>query len=165
MTRSIFLFILSGILSIVTFYFKSEHSIDYHFVIPVGLYFIAATLLAFRPRVEMKEKLLFVGLALLVWLVLFSVSFNLLFPIIAPISGALGAWVVCILCGKYLEIEIPKKWPVILSGFIATLLGLLFMVAVKKLQEETFPIVLNAGVITGLWQVGVGWQLLKSQKD
>ena len=56
-------------------------------------------------------------------------------------------------------IVLPKSDPQ-----IAALLGVLFMIAVRGLPKETFTIGLKAGVLTGLWQVGVGGQMIRLLK-
>ena len=157
MTRTILLFTFSAVLSIATFYFKSEHSLDIYLVIPVGLYFIIAYFLSFQPKVETSEKLRFAGLALLVWLVLFAISYNLLFFIIAPLAGGLGAWLIFLLSKKYLGMHLKKPWHIILTGVGASLLGIGFMILVK----QSASIGIKAGVLTGLWQVGVGRMIAK----
>lgn len=161
MVKAILFFSFSAILSVVTFYHKSEHSLDLDLAILVGLYFIAALLLAFRPRVSWDALLQFAGLALAVWLVLFSLSYNLLFFVIAPIAGGLGAWLACWLARRFLEFPPLRPARAVVVGVVAVLLGLLFMVVVRELPKETFTIGLKAGVITGLWQVGVGLQLAR----
>ena len=164
MTRAILLFSLSAILSVVTFYQKSEHSLDIELAIPVGLYFITALLLSIQPKVDWTEQLQFAGLALLVWLVLFSVSYNLLFFAIAPVAGGLGAWLTCWLGRRFLGFSWPRLSPIVITGVLAALLGVLFMIAVRGLPKDTFTIGLKAGVLTGLWQVGVGWQMIRLLK-
>ena len=165
MTRAIFLFSLSAILSVVTFYQKSEHSLDIELAIPVGLYFITALLLSIQPKVDWTEQLQFAGLALLVWLVLFSVSYNLLFFAIAPVAGGLGAWLTCWLGRRFLGFSWPRLSPIVITGVLAALLGVLFMIAVRGLPKDTFTIGLKAGVLTGLWQVGVGGQMIRLLKQ
>ncbi|MEO1263829.1 MAG: hypothetical protein AAFZ15_33800 [Bacteroidota bacterium] len=152
MGRSIPIFVAAGILSLGTFYFKSEHSYDMHLVIPVGIYFITAYLLAFKPAVALKNKLIFSAISLLVWLVLFGASYNLFFFVAAPLSGGIGAWLIILLSKKYLNIDIQKKWPVIIIGLAAAVLGLAFMVLVKKGAS----IGIKAGIMVALWQIGVG---------
>ena len=161
MIRAVLLFTLSAILSVVTLYHKSEHSLDLDLAIPVGLYFIAAMLLSFRPRARWDAQLQFAGLALLVWLVLFSLSYNLLFFIIAPISGGLGGWLICWLGRRFLALSWPRLLPIVITGIGAVLLGVLFMVAGRALPKDTFTIGLKAGIIAGLWQLGVGVQLAR----
>ena len=162
--RVTFLFILSAILSVLTLYQKPEHSLDLQLAIPVGLYFIAALLLSLRPRVSWDAQLQFAGLALAVWLVLFSVSYNLLFFAIAPVAGGLGAWLTCWLGRRFLGFSWPRLSPIVITGVLAALLGVLFMIAVRGLPKDTFTIGLKAGVLTGLWQVGVGWQMIRLLK-
>ena len=159
--RVTLLFILSAILSVLTLYQKPEHSLDLQLAIPVGLYFIAALLLSLRPRVSWDAQLQFAGLALAVWLVLFSVSYNLLFFVLAPISGGLGAWLTCWLGRRFLDLSWPRLWPIAITGVGAAVLGVLFMIAVRGLPKDTFTIGLKAGVIAGLWQIGVGWQMAR----
>lgn len=161
MTRAAFFFAFSAVLSVATFYHKPEHNLGYEYTIPVGLYFIAALVFSLRPRVSWDAQLQFAGLALAVWLVLFSISYNLLFFILAPISGGLGAWLACWLGRRFLEIDLPRQRPIVLMGIGAVLLGMLFMIAVRSLPKDTFTIGLKAGVITGLWQLGVGVQLMR----
>ena len=157
MPKSILLFVASGILSFATFYFKSEHFYDMHLVVPVGVYFIVAYLLSFQPQVELKNKLIFFGSALVIWLVLFGISYNMLFFITAPVSGALGAWLIIFLSNKYLQISFEKKWTAVTIGLVAALLGLAFMIMVKKGAS----IGIKAGLMTALWQMGVGIYLAK----
>ncbi|MCO6479353.1 MAG: hypothetical protein J5I94_22150 [Phaeodactylibacter sp.] len=161
MIRAALFFTLSAVLSVVTFYQKSEHSLDLGLAALVGLYFIAALLLTLRPQVSWDAQLQFAGLALAVWLVLFSLSYNLLFFVLAPISGGLGAWLICWLGRRFLNLGWPHLRPIVITGIGAALLGMLFMIAVRDLPKETFTIGLKAGVITGLWQLGVGVQLMR----
>ncbi len=162
MSKSLVYFILSAILSIVTLYTKSEHSFDYVLVVPVGLYFIAAVLLAWKPEVETRNKIAFSALALLLWLVLFSVSYNLLFFIIAPIAGGVGAWVIVLLCNKYLDIYFNPIKFIIIAGVVGSIIGVLLMMVMKGLPKDTFTMGLKSGLIVAFWQIGVGWQMLKS---
>ena len=158
MTRALILFILSALLSIGTFYLKSEHRFDVQLVVPVGLYFIIAFLLAIQPSVETQKKLQFAGLALLVWIVLFLASYNVLFVFIAPVAGGLGAWLIILLSRKFLDLTAENIWPVVWTGVVMALIGIGFMALVKK----QVSIGLKAGILTGLWQLGVGWYLVKS---
>lgn len=162
MSKSLVYFILSAILSIVTLYTKSEHSFDYVLVVPVGLYFIAAVLLAWKPEVETRNKIAFSAPALLLWLVLFSVSYNLLFFIIAPIAGGVGAWVIVLLCNKYLDIYFNPIKFIIIAGVVGSIIGVLLMMVMKGLPKDTFTMGLKSGLIVAFWQIGVGWQMLKS---
>ncbi len=157
MRRAILLFLVSALLSVGTFYPKSEHLFDFHLVLPVGLYFIVAILLAFRPKVDRKDQLGFAGLAMLVWLVLFLLSYNVLFLFIVPVAGGVGAWLIFLLGKKRLQLPIHRPWPVIWAGVVAVLTGLGFMM----LMKNQVSIGLKAGVLTGLWQLGVGWMLSK----
>ncbi len=162
MIRAVLFFTLSAVLSVVTFYQKSEHSLDLGLAVPIGLYFIAALLLTLRPQVSWDAQLQFAGLALAVWLVLFSLSYNLLFFVLAPISGGLGAWLACWLGRRFLNLGWPHLRPIVITGIGAVLLGILFMIAVRELPKETFTIGLKAGVITALWQLGVGVQMARA---
>lgn len=160
MTRNILLFVLSAVLSIGTFYFKSEHRYDLELVIPVGIYFILAVLYVFQPRVEMSKKLQFAGLALLTWLVLFGVSYNLLFMFIVPIAGGVGAYMIVYLGKEFLGLNIKRPWRVTWVGAIAALLGLAFMILVKNQISIGWRI----GLLVAFWQIGVGWKLSKYQQ-
>jgi hypothetical protein len=159
MTRNILIFVLSAVLSIGTFYFKSEHLYDLQLVIPVGIYFILAVLYVFQPQVEMTKKLQFAGLALLTWLVLFAVSYNLLFMFIVPIAGGVGAYLIVFLGKKFLDLGIKKPWRVTWAGAVAALLGLAFMILVKN----QISIGWRVGLLVAFWQIGVGWKLSKHQ--
>jgi hypothetical protein len=153
------IFVLSAVLSIGTFYFKSEHLYDLQLVIPVGIYFILAVLYVFQPQVEMSKKLQFAGLALLTWLVLFAVSYNLLFMFIVPIAGGVGAYLIVFLGKKFLDLSIKKPWRVTWAGAVAALLGLAFMILVKN----QISIGWRVGLLVAFWQIGVGWKLSKHQ--
>ncbi|MEZ4935134.1 MAG: hypothetical protein R2788_23750 [Saprospiraceae bacterium] len=159
MLRNILIFVLSAVLSIGTFYFKSEHLYDLQLVIPVGIYFILAVLYVFQPQVEMTKKLQFAGLALLTWLVLFAVSYNLLFMFIVPIAGGIGAYLIVFLGKKFLDLGIKKPWRVTWAGAVAALLGLAFMILVKN----QISIGWRVGLLVAFWQIGVGWKLSKHQ--
>ncbi len=162
MNRAILLFSLSAVLSVVTFYGKSEHSLDLYLAVPVGLYFIAAFLLSFRPVASWSKRLQFAGLALVIWLVLYGVSYNLLFFVLAPVSGGLGAWLVCLLSKRFFELSPNKIAPIVIAGVLAAALGVLFMIAVKELPKETFTMGLKAGVVAAFWQLGVGIMLARN---
>lgn len=161
MIRSSIFFSLSALLTAITFIPKTEHSYDLIIIAPVGLYFIAALLLSFRPQVEWSQQFLFAGLALLIWLVLFMASFSLLFFILVPISGAVGAWLVSLLGKRYLGLDFGKPLPIILTGLGTAVAGVLFMIAVKELPKETFTMGVKNAVIASLWQLGVGLMLTR----
>lgn len=160
MLRNISIFVLSALLSIGTFHFKSEHLYDLQLVVPVGIYFILAVLYVFQPPVELSKKLQFAGLALLTWLVLFGVSYNLLFMFIVPIAGGVGAWLIVFLGEKFLDIKIKKPLRVTWAGAVAALLGIAFMILVKN----QISIGWRAGLLIAIWQIGVGWKLSKHQQ-
>ena len=159
MTRSISFFTIAATLSVLTFYQKPEYSLGFGYLVPIGLYFIVALLLDLRPRASWDSQLQFAGLALAVWLVLFSLSYNVLFFIAAPLAGGLGAWLVCWLGRKFLGLNWRRILPIIITGVIAALLGVLFMILVSEQPKETYTISLKAGVITGFWQLAVGVQM------
>lgn len=161
MIRSSIFFSLSALLTALTFIPKTEHSYDMMLLVPIGLYFIVALLLSFRPQVEWSQQLLFAGLALLTWLVLFMASFSLFFFILVPISGAAGAWLIWFLSKRYLDLDTGKPLPIILAGLGTALAGLLFMIAVKELPKEIFTMGVKNAVITSLWQLGVGLMLTR----
>ena len=161
MLRALLLFSISATLSVITLYSKSEHSFDYQLVLPAGIYFIIAFLLAFRPKVTWQNMAYFTGISIIIWLFLFSISYNLLFIVFVPLSGGLGAWSMSYLSKNFLNIPLKKQTPIIITGVLATILGILFMIAVKKMPKETFTIGLKTGVIVALWQLGVGLQMMK----
>ena len=164
MNRAYVLFTLAAVLSILTFYNKSEPSYDYYLAIPIGLYFIGALLFSSRPKVGWSSLLQFSGLALLLWLVLYSLSYSLLFVIIAPVAGGIGAWLITLLSRHFLQLSLPKLLPIIITGVVTALLGVLFMIIVREMPKETYTIGLKAGVVTAFWQLGVGVQLVRNQK-
>ena len=147
MARALLFFTLAAVLSVVTFYGKSEHSFDFYLALPVGLYFIVAALLAFRPSASWQNQLSFAGLALVVWLILYGLSYNLLVVFIAPVAGGAGAWLVALLGQRFLNWSFSALRPIILTGLGTALAGILFMIAVRDLPKETFTIGLKAGVI------------------
>jgi hypothetical protein len=163
MLRALLFFSLSAILSVITFYGKPESTLDLHLAAPVGAYFILATLLSLRPKVSTAAQLQFAALSLLIWLVLFSFSYNVLFAFLVPLSGGIGAWLISILGKRLLAMQFGSPWQIILTGVLTAVLGLLFMILVKEMPKETYTIGLKAGVISGLWQLGVGLQLKKHQ--
>ncbi|MCO6488498.1 MAG: hypothetical protein J5I98_08780 [Phaeodactylibacter sp.] len=165
MARTILLFTLSAFLSVFTFYQKSEHSLDLGLAVLVGLYFIAAMLLSFRPRASWGAQLQFAGLALLVWLVLFSFSYNLLFWILAPVSGGLGAWLVCRLSRRFLGLSWPALQPIVMTGTAAAVAGVLLMISFRSLPKDIFTIGLKAGIMVGLWQLGVGIYMMRELEE
>lgn len=156
MNRAIFSFSLAAVLSVITMYGMAEHRYDMLLVLPAGLYFIVAFLLNFRPEAGWNERLQFGGLALVVWLVLFGVSYNLLFFIAVPIAGPLGAWLICLLSDRFLGLKVEKVLPILLAGLLGACIGLVFMILAKELPKETFTIGLKAGVIVACWQLAVG---------
>ena len=156
MNRPLLLFLLSAVLSVLTFLPKTEHSYDMILVFPVGLYFLAALLFGFQPRVEKKEWLKFAGLAMLVWLSLFLISYNLLFFVLVPISGGIGAWLIGLMSKRILELPLQSFRNLIIAGVVGASLGVLFMIAVKNLNKEIFDMGLKAGAVVALWQVAVG---------
>lgn len=164
MLRPTFFFALAAILSVVTFYFKSDHLLDLHLAIPVGLYFIGALLLTWRPRAPTSDLLLFAGSALLLWLVLFIVSYNALFFVMVPLAGGLGAWGIGRLGEYFLGQDFTTKRPLVITGIIAGIVGLVLMIATKELPKETFTVGFKAGLIVAAWQAGVGLQLTKMLK-
>lgn len=159
MTRSILFFTIAATLSVLTFYQKPEHSLGFGYLVPIGLYFIIALLLGLRPRVSWNSQLQFAGLALAVWLVLFSLSYHVLFFIAAPLAGGIGAWLICWLGRQFLGINWPRLLPIVITGVVAVLLGMLFMILVREQPQETYTIGLKAGLITGFWQLAVGGQM------
>lgn len=161
MLRATLLFTISAVLSIITLYSKSEHSFDYKLVLPAGIYFLLAFLLAFRPKVGWVPMAQFAGLSLLVWLVLYSLSYNLLVLFIAPVSGGISAWLISMMSQRLLQLPLKKITPVVITGVVATIIGIVFMIAVKNLPKETFTIGLKTGVIAALWQLGVGVQMAR----
>lgn len=161
MIRSLLFFSLAALLTALTFIPKTDHSYDMMLLVPIGLYFIVALLLSFRPQVEWSQQLLFAGLALLIWLLLFMVSFSVIFFILVPISGAAGAWLIWFLGKRYLELDFGKPLPIILTGLGTAVAGVLFMIAVKELPKETFTMGVKNAVITALWQLGVGLMLTR----
>ncbi len=164
MIRAFLLFLAAAILSTFTFYGKSEHSLDYILAVPVGIYFILAFFLVIRSKVALPEKLKFAGFSLLIWLVLYSVSYNLLFLFIAPVAGGLGAWLISRLSKQFLDLQYGSPWQIVLTGVLTAVLGVLFIIIVKEMPKETYTIGLKVGVLTGLWQLGVGIQLYKHSK-
>jgi tellurite resistance protein TehA-like permease len=162
MTRAILFFAVSAVASFFTLLAKSEHSFDVYLLVPVGLYFIAAMLLTFRPTVDAKGYLAFTGAALLIWLVLFAVTYNALFVVILPIAGGLGAWLMTRLGKAFLALPFGDPRYVIVTGIGATLAGLIFMMAVRSMPKDVFTLGVKTGVIVALWQLGVGWQLYKN---
>lgn len=161
MPRAILSFSIAAILTIITLYNKVEHSLDFPRVLPAGLYFLVAFLITFRPKVAWSQILIFAGLSMVLWLVLFGVSYNLLFLFIAPVAGGLGAWLITVMSRRLLQLSLKKITPIVITGVVATLLGIVFMIAVKNLPKETFTMGLKTGVIAGLWQLGVGIQMAR----
>lgn len=161
MLKAILLFSISAVLSVITLYSKTEHSFDYKLIIPAGVYFLVAFLLSFRPKVGWVPILQFAGLSLLMWLVLYSVSYNLLFLFIAPVAGGVGAWLITLMSQQLLQLSLKKIRPVVVTGVAATLIGIVFMIAVRSLPKETFTMGLKTGVMTALWQLGVGIQMAR----
>lgn len=163
MLRATLFFTISAVLSVITLFPKSEHSFDYILILPVGIYFLAAFFLTFRPKAGWGPLIQFSGLSLLIWTILFGVSYNLLFLFVAPVAGGVGAWLICFMSQKLLHISLKKITPVVITGVVATIIGIAFMIAVKNLPKETFTIGLKTGVIAALWQLGVGVQLARNQ--
>ena len=162
MKRSNIYFIISAVLSLFVFSFKSDHLFDYFLVVSTGLFFLISCLLAFRPSVKAMEQLQFVGIGLVIWLILFSLCFNLLFFVSSPFAGLLGAWLISTLAIRLLGLDIQPLRPILLTGFAMPLIGVLFAMAIKEFPLEV-SIGMKAGVITALWQVGVGIQMVKNE--
>jgi hypothetical protein len=165
MNRPLLLFLLSAVLSVLTFLFKTEHSYDLYLLFPVGLFFIAALLFGFQPQVEKREWLKFAGLATLVWLSLFLISYNLLFFVLVPVSGGIGAWLIGLMSKRILQLPIQSFRNLIIAGVAGASLGVLFMIIAKDFNKEIFDMGLKAGIIVGLWQVAVGIVLSREVKQ
>lgn len=164
MNRAVFSFSLAAVLSVVTMYGMAEHRYDMLLVLPVGLYFIVAFLLSFRPAAGRKAQWQFGALALVIWLVLFGVSYNLLFMFIAPVAGGLGAWLICWLSERFLAMKVEKVMPIIIAGVLGAVIGLIFMVLGKDLPREVFTIGCKAGLVAAGWQLAVGMMLARDKQ-
>jgi len=162
MKRSNIYFITSTILSLLVFSFKSDHLFDYFLVVSAGLFFLISCLLTFRPSTKSGQQLQFVGLGLIVWLILFTLCFNLLFFVSSPFAGLLGAWLISKLAFHLLDIEFRSLRPILIAGFVMPIIGVLFAMIIKEFPLEV-SIGMKAGVITALWQIGVGIQLIRNE--
>ena len=80
----------------------------------------------------------------------------------SPIAGVIGAWLISMLAFRLLDIEIKSLRPVLLTGFVAPIAGVLFAMIIKEFPLEV-SIGMKAGVITALWQAGVGIQLIRNE--